>query len=348
MTPVEPIRSVLLVQSGAMGDCVLQLRIAEAIRRALPAARIAWRGRDEWLPIAQRCGSVDEALGLDAVGAHRLFQAGLETDADLADRCGRFDLILNGLAASDSPAAARLERIARRAAICYESRPQAGVARHVCRQWLNQISTQAGQISAELAAAIDQYATSLDRRADALLRPLAGDLAEASLRLRAAGVDVNARPQRLVLLHPGSGGLHKCWPLGNYAALADVLSAQGLRPIILAGPAELERWDEQMRGLGSRCTVIADPPLPALIGLAAMAAGYVGNDAGPTHLAAAVGAPTVALFGPTDPQVWRPLGPGVQVLRSAEHERGWGDLAPEAVAMRVDDLTEQEGSTSPR
>ena len=48
---------------------------------------------------------------------------------------------------------------------------------------------------------------------------------------------------------------------------------------------------------------------------------YVGNDAGPSHLAGLAGAPTLALFGPTDPERWRPLGPRVTVLRRAPLER---------------------------
>ena len=45
------------------------------------------------------------------------------------------------------------------------------------------------------------------------------------------------------------------------------------------------------------------------------AGGYVGHDSGPTHLAAMIGLPTLALFGPTDPAIWSPLGPRVQCLR---------------------------------
>ena len=56
-----------------------------------------------------------------------------------------------------------------------------------------------------------------------------------------------------------------------------------------------------------------------LAGVLAMSAGYVGNDSGVTHLAAAVGSNVVAIFGPTDPAVWGPRGEKVRVLR---HESG--------------------------
>jgi ADP-heptose:LPS heptosyltransferase len=57
-----------------------------------------------------------------------------------------------------------------------------------------------------------------------------------------------------------------------------------------------------------------------LAALLARAGAYVGNDSGVTHLAAASGAPTIALFGPTDPRVWAPLGPRVEVIRGATME----------------------------
>jgi heptosyltransferase-2 len=67
--------------------------------------------------------------------------------------------------------------------------------------------------------------------------------------------------------------------------------------------------------LGETVGVLAmDLPLPTLAGLLALCRAYVGNDSGVTHLAAAVGAPTVAVFGPTDPSAWGPRGKRVAVL----------------------------------
>ena len=66
--------------------------------------------------------------------------------------------------------------------------------------------------------------------------------------------------------------------------------------------------------------------------LLAGCAGYVGNDSGITHLAAAVGIPVVALFGPTDPAVWAPSGRNVTVVRAEEHTtEGLAEIEVETV-----------------
>jgi heptosyltransferase III len=336
--PSASIRSVLLLTSGALGDTVLQLRIAEAMRYAMPATRITWLGRDDHLPIARRCLHIEEALGLDAVAAHRLFRAGSHTDADLADMLSRFDVIINGLAGPGSPVLDRLRRFARHAAVAYDTRPQPGVTRHVCRQWLEQVAVGLTGTWPAVADDVLRYAARLQDTAGILLEPRIEDGDDAAARLHAASIDSDAQRRRLILLHPGSGGLHKCYPLEQYVRLCRLLTQRRMQPVMLLGPAELDRWGDRMSQLVRHCTLIVDPPLPLLMGLIRHAAGYIGNDSGPTHVAAATGVTTLALFGPTDPRIWRPLGPQVAVLRSQEHERGWCDLQPEDVVGQLGDF----------
>ncbi len=69
-----------------------------------------------------------------------------------------------------------------------------------------------------------------------------------------------------------------------------------------------------------------EPPLPCLAAILARSRCYVGNDSGVTHLAAGVGAPVVALFGPTDPRIWGPRGERTLILRRAEGCRACAGL----------------------
>jgi hypothetical protein len=118
-------------------------------------------------------------------------------------------------------------------------------------------------------------------------------------------IATNAVRQDFVVIHPFSGSPRKNWPLANFRALAAQLA-----------PAAPVYW----------CRGPEDPPLPGAVEIGdlyelacwlAKARLYIGNDSGATHLAAAVGAPVLAFFGPTDPAVWAPRGPHVQIGRFA-------------------------------
>ena len=122
-------------------------------------------------------------------------------------------------------------------------------------------------------------------------------------------------PRTFLAVHPGSGSARKNWPRERFAALVDALAAG--RPWLLAeGPADVE----SARALGEGPHVVHARALPPRVlgAILARAALYVGNDSGVSHLAAAWGAPTLALFGPTDPRQWAPVGPRVAVIRSGE------------------------------
>lgn len=105
-----------------------------------------------------------------------------------------------------------------------------------------------------------------------------------------------------IALHPFSGNGAKNWPLAGFRELAQRLAGEG--PVImLAGPEEDLPEARRFDDLGSLAVWLSGAAL------------YIGNDSGPTHLAAAVGTPTLALFGPTNPAIWAPRGPHVKVLQ---------------------------------
>jgi heptosyltransferase III len=120
-------------------------------------------------------------------------------------------------------------------------------------------------------------------------------------------------PGRFVAVHAGSGSPRKNWPAVRFAEAARALA--GRDPFLwIEGPADTPTEPQTL----DISTWVRARSLP-LRTLAAMLAGasvYVGNDSGVSHLAAAAGAPTVAVFGPTDPTQWSPRGPSVRTVRA--------------------------------
>jgi heptosyltransferase-3 len=103
------------------------------------------------------------------------------------------------------------------------------------------------------------------------------------------------------VIHPFSGSVRKCWPLDRYRELARRIEPQ--MPV---------RWCAGPEDQLPDAARIGD--LYELACWLATARVYIGNDSGITHLAAAVGTPVVALFGPTDPRIWAPRGARVRVF----------------------------------
>jgi ADP-heptose:LPS heptosyltransferase len=121
-------------------------------------------------------------------------------------------------------------------------------------------------------------------------------------------------PERFLAIHPGSGSAAKNWPADRFAALVATVSA-GRRFLLVEGPAD-RAAAAPLRALEG--AVLADTLPPRILGAVLARAGvYVGTDSGVSHLAAAWGATVVALFGPTDPLVWAPLGSRVRIVSSA-------------------------------
>lgn len=130
-----------------------------------------------------------------------------------------------------------------------------------------------------------------------------------------AGRSFEPNPAGPVVLHPGSGSPMKNWPLDRFLTVADRLSDAGRTIECLAGPAE-EHLAETLGRSGFPVRTFT--ALTDLADWLAASAGFIGNDSGVSHLAGYLGAPTVTVFGPSNPRQWRPWGPAVSVASPAE------------------------------
>ncbi|MFH1033324.1 MAG: glycosyltransferase family 9 protein [Pseudomonadota bacterium] len=168
----------------------------------------------------------------------------------------------------------------------------------------------------------------------------AGQAQVAALRDR--GLEGPARPlpvildlpagQARALLAPGSGGRDKRLHPELTRGLAQALAQRWGPPTVLLGPAEEPSYRLELRRvLGAMAGGwLADPSLPELAAALAVAPAYVGADSGVSHLAAALGAPCLAIFQASDPLAWAPRGARARACGLAEVEAalaGEGGLA---------------------
>ena len=129
------------------------------------------------------------------------------------------------------------------------------------------------------------------------------------------------------MIHPGSGGGAKCWPLRCFLDLARRLPSRGHEVCFIVGPVELERWPRaDLETIRAEFPLLESPGPNELLSTLATARTLISNDAGPAHLAALLGTPTLTIFGPTSPPVWRPLGSQAHVIAGEPDARtdDWG------------------------
>jgi heptosyltransferase-3 len=290
LPPPAGVERLLIWHQGALGDLLLAGPALAALSRHYAGARITALGHPE------RWGLYSRSLPLDGVwdsGEARwvhLFSDG-DVPPRIRERLARFQL---ALVFSPHPQAILQARL-----------HQAGIP---AVHWLPSFP----ETGAEAVAALQA-------------RHLAGlglDYAPVPVKLE-MGPRLDEKlpelpgPGPWLAVAPGSGQVRKNWPLAHYYEISRALGWEyGLQVVWLAGPGEREMLSYLRALAGAQGQLLlAQRPLARVARVLSRCRLYVGNDSGLTHLAAAVGEPAVlALFGPTDPRVWAPLGPQVRTL----------------------------------
>jgi heptosyltransferase-2 len=150
---------------------------------------------------------------------------------------------------------------------------------------------------------------------------------------RDAVKDLLDQSGKAIAFHPGSGSKTKNWPIENWTSLGDALLAKGFPLIVVSGEADTRRAQQLKAAWNGKAVQFAENlPLPHLAAVLERGA-FVGHDSGISHIAAAVGARCLLLFGPTDQAVWAPAGEHVTVLRAPKGEMARLELETVAAAL---------------
>ncbi len=190
---------------------------------------------------------------------------------------------------------------------------------------------------------------------------------KSAARVRNLLAQQGLEPHRFIQMHPGSRWLFKCWPPEHSAALLDRLTAAGMRIAVTGAPDARER--ALVEAIFTACASASRSRIVDLTGalslreLAALtreARAFVGVDSAPMHIAAAMGTPVVALFGPSGETEWGPWGVAHRVITSSAHPCrpcgidgcGGGKISECLTTVPVDRvhvaLTEMLAATEPR
>lgn len=316
---------IVAIRPGALGDTLLVLPALALIREVWPETHVTLVARRDVLALARAWGVADAASPFDAPEWSGLFaktsRAGSPLNAGLAGR-----VVVAWLADTDGSVAANLHVLGARRVVIGPGRPREDVPEHAALQ---------------LAAPLRELGIAVPRDVAAL--PIPGLRAGAPATTytgaeEAPEAGLAEEMMGTVALHPGSGGAGKRWPPERFAALAQAIGERGLRALLIEGPqddAVIGATLAEAATRGMRLEVARGLGIVELAARLAGCAAYVGNDSGVSHLAGMLGVRTLALFGPSDPAIWAPLGPRVCTLRAAAG--AMGDLSVAAVAAALGD-----------
>ncbi len=288
-------RGTLAIHRGALGDLLGAVPSLRALRAAFPAGPMTLLANPAAGGLLQRCGLVDEARDVNAAEWLPLF-ADDTLPESLRQWCAGYARAIAWVHDPDGTLEPTLHA--------------AGVARVVVAP---PFGPRGGRPHAEHLAralrAIDLYPSIPGP-------PLTLHPADAAAgeRWLAERLPPDARP--VLALHPGSGSPKKNWPADAFQQVARTVRERGAaHVVVLLGPAETDGGVANDAWNGVSDAVGCNLPLPLLAGIVSHCGAWLGNDSGTTHLAAALGVPTVALFGAaSDPPVWTPRGAHVTVL----------------------------------
>jgi heptosyltransferase III len=139
----------------------------------------------------------------------------------------------------------------------------------------------------------------------------AGEPPRAKLASQNCFAATSGQAPHYFVIHPFATNDAKAWPAERFLEMARRLEASGSRVMVVGGAAD----DFSLFGDFQR---LQGAPLSTLASLLASAALFIGNDSGPAHMAAALGVPSVVLFGASDPAIWGPWRAPAEILVAAE------------------------------
>jgi heptosyltransferase-1 len=305
-------RRILLVKPSAIGDVVHTLPVVASLHRRYPAIPIDWLVEEEAAPLVRGHPAVAEIV---VSGRHRWLHE-LRNRRKAAGALKEMRGFLRELAARRYDVVLDLQGLLKSALYVLGARAPMRVGLADGREGATWILTHRVPVPPQPVHAVERYlalATAVG----------AGEsVREFQIPVEARDVEVARAllsdcPRPRVVLHPAARWRTKLWEESRWRSLAEALAADGMGVILTGGAADGD--------LAANIAAGVSPAPRSLVGRLSLKqlAAVLGEvdltitvDSGPMHIAAAMGTPVLALFGPTDPARTGPLGPGTVLQRS--------------------------------
>lgn len=305
----------LIIQPGAIGDCILTLPLAEFLKTHFGIGTVLMLGRSHYIEYFPGRTCIDGIKNLDTVDLHRLFVKSkdfeLEDHDSLINVFGSYQQIVTFLGTCGSDFESNLIFTAYCSnavdVTTLQLKPPAGFSGHITGFYLDSF------ISAQLPEMQPADKNLLCDLKKTYITAGKSDLVQGRRILETVGVKPG---QNIVIIHPGSGSAAKCWHVDNFYMLAEQLCDKETGVVFLLGPVEMERFKLKIIDtLGTIAPVLCELSIPETFQVISCSNCFIGNDSGITQMAAASGIPTIACFGPTDPVQYGPIGPMVSTFK---------------------------------
>lgn len=288
------VKRVLVVRLRSIGDTVLSTPSLTALKRFLPNAEIDILLEDWVAPL------LDGFEGVNVIAVRNGNAAKLKVANYL--RARNYDVAINLHGGTTSSFFIRATG----------ARHRIGLSHYRYKRFYNHIYSSAVHFwqsrilhSAEQQLAVLGFAgVPVDDRPKSILRVTPKALN--SIECRLSNSDLDDPRSAFALMHPTAAFSTKQWPAENFARTAEFLAENGVRTVAVATRSEREILEGLHRGSKVPIVTFDDLSLPEITALASKASIFVGNDSGIAHIAAAVGTPTVVVFGSSNRNHWRP------------------------------------------
>ena len=313
---------IAIIKLSSLGDVVHALPVASALRRAVPGAHLTWVVEAREYAILRDHPDLDAVVPVDT----RLWRRLIWSPAGARQVLGKVGRLRARIRRASFDVALDLQGLIKSGLLtAYTGAPvRIGFSAGRCRERLNALFTNRHVTPPPSARhVVEQYL--------ALLAPLGIEPGPAEFhvpvpasserRIEEFLVKEGLKPgDRLVAINPGAGRPQKRWAVARFADLAERLATEaGARLLLLWGPDEAHMAREISLALPGHSALLAPPTdLGELTALLKRCRLMIANDTGPLHLAAALGTPSLGLYGPTRAERNGPYGSRCRGLQSPD------------------------------